>query len=205
MSLCVSVLTSVGLCVQRSKDARIILRLRLKKKPNIRLILEILYSRKDQGNQLHPNEENQGDKSSNNKHKKQQVARAVFVWLVGSVTHLASISSIPSPLTFVALRKRHQEWVKENLTMSFQSSHGEKSTPPKLQGAHLVAFVSSFALQRSHRAFVSHDHELVQLTLEINAYTRFKYTVFVHADSTFSPLPPRSPWKRKDTHQNCHR
>lgn len=87
----------------------IILRLRLKKKKkDIRLILEILYSRQDQGNRLHPNEENQRDESSNNKHKKQQVARAVFVWLVGSVTHLASISSIPSPLTFVSLRKRHQ-------------------------------------------------------------------------------------------------
>ena len=71
-----------------------------------RLIREILYSQKDQGNQVHPNEENQRIILPNliKSTKDQTDNQSCIVWMLRSVTHLASISSVPSTLTFVALR-----------------------------------------------------------------------------------------------------
>lgn len=101
------------------------------------------------------------------------------------------------PFDLCLPKDQHKEWVKEsNHELSEQSQRDEH------RGAHLVAFVSSFTLRRTHTAFISQDHKLVQWSWKHQHL--FKYSVFVQADSTFSPLPPRSPWKQKDTHQNHH-
>lgn len=63
----------------------------------------------------------------------------------------------PVPFDLCLPKNRHKEWAKEsNHELPKQSQRDEH------RRAHLVAFVSSFTLRRTHTAFVSQDHKLVQ-------------------------------------------
>lgn len=116
---------------------------------NSHLILEILYSRRVQGNQLHPNEKNQRDASSHNKSKKGQLAWATPFVLSG--THLASINPIPSSLAFVSLRKRDEECDACVWPWAFRAVAERRAALRRSDScsAHLVAFVSFFTLQKT--------------------------------------------------------
>lgn len=81
---------------------------------NSHLIQENLYSQKDLRNQILPDEENRRNTQEYNinnfnhisKKKTSQISQRWSHLMFRSVTHLASINSIVSALTFVSLRKR---------------------------------------------------------------------------------------------------
>lgn len=116
---------------------------------NSHLILEILYSRRVQGNQVHPNEKNQRDASSHSKSKKGQLAWAAPFVLSG--THLASINPIPSSFAFFSLRKRDEECDECVWPWALRAFTERRAVLQRSDSccAHLVAFVSSFTLQKT--------------------------------------------------------
>lgn len=107
--------------------------------------------------------------------------------IIRHVTHLASINSISSPLTFVSLKKKEvkREWKRvKMIELSFLSCYRAGSIPNCILPCSLwVLFHPT-----DNATSVSHSHFKKIMQKPMLALVQAN-----HVDNTFSPLGPRSP------------
>lgn len=123
-------------------------------------------------------------------------------WMLRSVTHLASISSIISTLTFVTLRKRKIKYRRENerestwsnkkWTIRISERPQVRGCPTEDQPVEESSPCSPCVL--FHPARNTHD---IGESWFIQGRTWKCNILFAWSVCTFSPLEPRSPWKQK--------